>query len=183
MFELVICRRQVVRGGEDTKLLLDRCKLRFGSLCELESFVLISLFTFRAFLWASPNVHYGVHRQLHALNLKGIANLHRHVAKNHKYVLFKTKAGNMKDWYSTTEVQECKAVVLSSPKPSGWKTWWLGCQTALLDCWDCAKNWSREKTTALIILTASSNKDRMKLIVVGDIQWWNEKPLHPDSIT
>lgn len=48
MFELVICRRQVVRGGEDTKLLLDRCELRFGSLCELESFVSIPLFTFRA---------------------------------------------------------------------------------------------------------------------------------------
>lgn len=29
MFERVICRRQVVREGEDTKLLLDRCKLGF----------------------------------------------------------------------------------------------------------------------------------------------------------
>lgn len=35
MFELVICRRQVVRGGEDTKLLLYRWKPKFGSLCEL----------------------------------------------------------------------------------------------------------------------------------------------------
>lgn len=32
MFELVICRRQVVREGEDTKLLLDRFKLRFWQL-------------------------------------------------------------------------------------------------------------------------------------------------------
>lgn len=58
------------RGGEDAKLLLDGCKLRFGSLCKLESFVLIPLFTFRVFVRAGPIVHY----KLHTLNFKVIPN-------------------------------------------------------------------------------------------------------------
>ena len=74
MFEPVICWRQVLRGVEETKLLLGGCKLRFGSLCELESFVSVPLFTFRAFVGAGSNVHYGEHGELHTLNLKGITN-------------------------------------------------------------------------------------------------------------
>lgn len=145
MFELVICRRQVVRGGEDTKLLLDGCKQRFGSLCELESFVSVPLFTFRVFFRAGPNVHYSAHRQRHPHNLKGTANWPTHGAKIAKYGLFKAKAGKIKDRYSTAEVQESSAVSLSSPKPSGWKKWQFSCQTALLHCCELEPKTGQEK--------------------------------------
>lgn len=169
MFELVICRRQVVRGGEDTKLLLYRWKPKFGSLCELGKLCLNvylqgDLFFF--FFRAGPNVHYGVHRQRYALNLKGIANWPWHMGKKNSQARFAQYKGRKKKKVGA-QALKCRSALKSKAfRMKGWK-WWFICQTAFLYC--CGWNCPRENIT-LIILTASSNNDRTKLIVEGVIQ-------------
>ncbi len=121
MFEPVIWSRQVVRGGcgyQTAKL--GGCKLRFESLCELESFVSISLLTSRTFLRADPNVHYGAQTQATLLIWKALQ-------KYSRMFCFKAKARKIRDWCG----MQCCAVVLLQ-KPTGWKKWWLSCQSISL---------------------------------------------------